>query len=146
MSDIRLDDDNGTSITLDADLVRATASDFLLDNAARHTKPHTSSGCALLFTVKRLTPYDPITASDYPGGVTINDVVAIHSRGGISISNVKEVSGVKLSEFRSSDGGRTARASGSTGGSCIRQPILREPRDDRDRSRAEKCGGDFLRR
>ncbi len=68
-TDVKLDQDNGTAVVLDAGVVKATAFDFVLDSPIRHTG-RVGNRRALVHDFS-----DGLTvnfAGDYPGGVTIN--------------------------------------------------------------------------
>jgi hypothetical protein len=68
-TDVKLDQDNGISVVLDAGVVKATAFDFVLDSPQRHT----GRGANRRALVHDFS--DGLTVNwdgDYPGGVTIN--------------------------------------------------------------------------
>jgi hypothetical protein len=92
MTDILLDDSDGTYVTIDARVVKVGASDFLLDSPQRHRTDRPGLRRALVHDQQ-----DGLTINfnrDYPGGVTINDVVALNNRfRGIFVDNVKAISG-----------------------------------------------------
>jgi len=78
MTDIILDDADGTYITVDSQVVRCTGSDLLLENPARRRLNTHAIRRALVHDQN-----DGLTINynnDYPGGVTINDVVKIRNR------------------------------------------------------------------
>ncbi len=71
-TDVKLDQDNGISIVLDAGVVKATAFDFVLDSPQRHR----GRGVTRRALVHDFS--DGLTVNwegDYPGGVTINGSV-----------------------------------------------------------------------
>jgi hypothetical protein len=78
MTDIVLDDNGGNWITVDAGVVRTTATDVMIDNLARRgaaTSPHRRA------LVHDMT--DGLTvnfANDYTGGLTLNGVVRVTPR------------------------------------------------------------------
>jgi hypothetical protein len=112
MTDVLLDDRDGTYITLDSRVLKSQASDFLLDSPQRHRPDRPGLRRALVHDQN-----DGLTINfnrDYPGGVTINDVVKMTNRfNGISVDNVKEIRGYSLA---------AADASGSSGGSSSATP------------------------
>ncbi len=68
-TDVKLDQDNGFSLVLEANVVKATAADFVLDSPVRHT----GRGATRRALVHDFS--DGLTVNwdgDYPGGVTIN--------------------------------------------------------------------------
>lgn len=93
-TDVKLDqgaDEN--TVLIESARLKATAADFLLDSPARRGTTHTRRPRRALVHDQT----DGLTInfnSDYPGGVTINDVVALNSRRGISLKSVVELAGV----------------------------------------------------
>ena len=115
MTDIRLDDADGSFVTVDSRVLKSTASDFLLENPARRKANTRAIRRALVHDQN-----DGLTInynSDYPGGVTINDVVSIRNRRvGISLDGVKEIS---ASSVLSSAGGQGKSGSSSADANTI---------------------------
>ncbi|MEA2602180.1 MAG: hypothetical protein QOF89_3172 [Acidobacteriota bacterium] len=73
-TDVRLDDGDGTFLVLDARVVKAAGSDFMLDSAERR-----KGGGPFRRTLVH-NQSDGLTVNfngDYPGGVTINGVTEI---------------------------------------------------------------------
>jgi hypothetical protein len=93
-TDIKLDQGNdGTQVLIEGQVLKVTASDLLLDNAARR-KNQRGLRRALVHNQQ-----DGLTINynrDYPGGVTINDVVALNNRHGFSIHDLREIHGYPL--------------------------------------------------
>jgi hypothetical protein len=90
MTDLRLDEGDGTYVVVDGRVLKVTASDLILDAPGRHTGHH-GLRRALVHDQR-----DGLTINynrDYPGGVTINDVVLLDSRQGMSLSNVATIDG-----------------------------------------------------
>lgn len=71
-TDVKLDQDNGFSIVLDAAVVKATATDVVLDSPHRHTGRGTTRRALVHDFGDGLTVN---WSGDYPGGVTINGSV-----------------------------------------------------------------------
>jgi hypothetical protein len=73
-TDVKLDQGDGTMLELDANVVRATASDFVLDSAARHTggQIHRTAGNRRALVHDSADGLTVNFSGDYPGGVTIN--------------------------------------------------------------------------
>ena len=71
-TDVKLDQDNGFSLVLDAAVVKATAADFVLDSRQRHTGRGTTRRALVHDFGDGLTVN---FSGDYPGGVTINGSV-----------------------------------------------------------------------
>jgi hypothetical protein len=93
MTDILLDSGDGSYITLDGRVVKAKASDLMLDYAPSHKPDRPGPRRALVHDQR-----DGLTINynnDYPGGVVINDVVAIKNRfSGIVLQGVRQISGL----------------------------------------------------
>jgi hypothetical protein len=90
MTDLRLDEGDGSYVVIDSRVVKATASDFILDAPGRHTGRH-GLRRALVHDQR-----DGLTINynrDYPGGVTINDVVTLDSHQGMHLTNVATIDG-----------------------------------------------------
>lgn len=78
MTDVRLDEGDGTYLVLDARVVKTSASDLMLDSGDRR-KGGGAHRRALVHDQN-----DGLTVNfngDYPGGVTINEVTEIIPRG-----------------------------------------------------------------
>jgi len=92
-TDVKLDQGDGNHVVIEGNVLKATTSDFMLDSPARRKKPGLRR--ALVHDQQ-----DGLTMNynhDYPGGVTINDVVSLNNRHtGISILGVKEIAGTRL--------------------------------------------------
>ena len=108
-TDLRLDDVDGTYVVVEGSVLKATTTDFMLDSPTRHSNNHQFRRALVHNQQDGLTiNYN----NDYPGGVTINDIVALISRShGITVSDVKEISGFKVS-------GAATGGSGGAGGSA----------------------------
>src|SRR5438128_2042332 len=131
MTDILLDDRDGSYITIDARVLKVKASDFVLDSPQRHRPDRPGLRRALVHDQG-----DGLTINynrDYPGGVTINDVVALNNRfHEITITDVKEISGVRA---ESGVGSHTGRASShTTPRLTLRGHIMFEPNPDQEAS------------
>jgi hypothetical protein len=91
MTDVLMDAEDGSFVVVDARVLKTTAADLILDSPARH-KPGTRRLRRALVHDQQ----DGLTINfhrDYPGGVTINDVVELNNRlGSLTISGVKEIS------------------------------------------------------
>lgn len=115
MTDILLDDRDGTYITLDSRVLKSKASDLLLDCPQRHRPDRPGMRRALVHDQR-----DGLTINfnrDYPGGVTINDVVELTNRfDGIRVTNVKEITGFSLAQGSSGsdDDSKSKQASSIT--------------------------------
>ncbi len=107
MTDITLDAGDGTYILVDGRVLKATASDFILDSPTRHRADKPGFRRALVHDQA-----DGLTINfnrDYPGGVTINDVVALNNRfHGISLSDVVQIEGFNVARAGSADAGDAA--------------------------------------
>lgn len=94
---------NEDRILFECNSIKATASDFMLDSPARRSKPGRPRR-ALVHDQK-----DGLTINynrDYPGGVTINDVVSITNRKtGVFIQDISELSGVNYTLQANAAGG-----------------------------------------
>jgi hypothetical protein len=90
VTDILLDAADGTFVTVDARVLKAMASDFILDYPSYHSNRHVPRR-ALVHNQQ-----DGLTINynrDYPGGVTINDVVSLTNRNqGMALIGVNEIS------------------------------------------------------
>ena len=78
-TDVRLDEGDGTFLVLAARVVKAEASDFILDSAERRQPGHGGARRALVHDQR-----DGLTINfngDYPGGVTLVRVVEIVPHG-----------------------------------------------------------------
>jgi hypothetical protein len=115
MTDILLDDRDGTYVTIEARVVKVQAADFQLDSPQRHRADRPGSRRALVHDQR-----DGLTVNfnrDYPGGVTINDVVNLNNRfHGITVDDVKEIRGQRRVE--------TAATSGDQPGQSPAAPTL----------------------
>jgi hypothetical protein len=93
-TDVRLDAEDGNTVVVEGRVLKATASDFVLDAPSRRGKDE--RGARGLRRALVHDQRDGLTINfnrDYPGGVTINDVVALNNRfGGIRLSDVVEIS------------------------------------------------------
>ncbi|HSD10815.1 MAG TPA: hypothetical protein VLF14_07510 [Candidatus Binatia bacterium] len=92
-TDVKLDQGaNGNWVVIEGDVLKAAASDFILVSDARR-KNSRKLRRALVHDAN-----DGLTINfnrDYPGGVTINDVVALNNRKvGVSMLDVRQISGV----------------------------------------------------
>jgi hypothetical protein len=123
-TDLRLDDVDGNYVVIDSGVLKSTAADFLLDNPSRHTGTH---------HLRRALVHDQRDGltinfnSDYPGGVTINDVVALHNRfSGINIYNVREISAFGAATHGGTGTGGTGTGTGGmqAGSLVLRGEIL----------------------
>jgi hypothetical protein len=124
MTDLRLDDVDGTYVVLDGRVLKSTAADFLLDSSARRS---TNKGMrrALVHDQR-----DGLTINynrDYPGGVTINDVVAMHSRHGMSVHDVAEIHGAPKLPGNAGDGARSTITAGAERTLVVHGEIVFEP-------------------
>src|SRR5436190_799018 len=103
MTDILLDDRDGTYVTIDARVLKVKAADFQLDNPQRHRADRPGSRRALVHDQG-----DGLTVNfnrDYPGGVTINDVVNLNNRfHGLTVDDVKEIRGMRRVEDAAATG------------------------------------------
>jgi len=108
-TDVQLDAEDGSVVLIDARVVKAKASDFILDSPARRAA--NARGAAGMRRALVHDQHDGLTINfnrDYPGGVTINDVVELNNRRtGMHLSDV-----VEISPF----GSVHANADGETGG------------------------------
>jgi hypothetical protein len=90
MSDLRLDEVDGTWVVVDANVLKVTATDFLLDSPLRHRTDRPGLRRAMVHDQQ-----DGLTINfhrDYPGGVTINDLHGLNNpRSGMTFSNVREI-------------------------------------------------------
>jgi len=133
MSDILLDSGDGTYITLDGRVVKAKAADLMLDFEARHRPDRPGPRRALVHDQR-----DGLTINynnDYPGGVTINDVVSIKNRfSGIKLDGVSQVTGVSASA--SSSTGSSGSGAGKTTITLLGHIIVETNPDDRSPLRA----------
>jgi hypothetical protein len=89
-TDIRLDEENGDVVVLDARFVRAEATDLMLDHSERR-KVSGGTRRALVHNQD-----DGLTVNfngDYPGGVTITGATAINGNNasGVAITGVAEI-------------------------------------------------------
>jgi hypothetical protein len=123
-TDLRLDDVDGNYVVIDSGVLKSTATDFLLDNPPRHSGTH---------HLRRALVHDQRDGltinfnNDYPGGVTINDVVAIHNRfSGMTISNVREITafGAATRGGTGTEGTGTGTGSVQAGSLVLRGEIL----------------------
>jgi hypothetical protein len=123
-TDLRLDDIDGNYVVIDSGVLKSTATDFLLDNPSRHTGTH---------HLRRALVHDQRDGltinfnSDYPGGVTINDVVALHNHfSGINIYNVREISAFGAATHSGTGTGGTGTGTGGmqAGSLVLRGEIL----------------------
>ena len=89
-TDIKLDEGrNEDQVVIESNVLRSTAADFILASPARRKNPRLRR--ALVHNQK-----DGLTINfnyDYPGGVTINDVVAMTYRADFKSLAVSEISG-----------------------------------------------------
>jgi hypothetical protein len=96
VTDLKLDAGDGSFVVIDGRVVKATASDFMLDSSSRHRADKPGFRRALVHDQG-----DGLTINynrDYPGGVTINDVVALNNRfGGITVRDVIAIHGFEVS-------------------------------------------------
>ncbi len=102
-TDVKLDEHGGGYLVLEAEVVKTTASDLIIDAPSRH-RPGTHALRRAMVHDQR----DGLTINfnrDYPGGVTILDVVEITNRlGGLKLKEVAEITATKLA------GAETARS------------------------------------
>ena len=115
-TDIRLDEGDGNWVVLEGRVLKATTFDFMLDSPERRLPGRRGLRRALVHD-----PQDGLTinwGNDYPGGVTINDVVALRSsrRKGIVIQDVAELSGIKKSALHAAATGTGQGMSGNDQG------------------------------
>ena len=93
-TDIQLDAGDGSVVVVDSRVLKTTASDFMLDAPGRRAR--NDRGAHGLRRALVHDQRDGLTINfnrDYPGGVTINDVVEMNNRfGGIKLSDVLEIS------------------------------------------------------
>jgi hypothetical protein len=93
-TDVQLDAEDGSVVVIDARVVKAKSSDFNLDSPAR--RGANDRGAAGMRRALVHDQHDGLTINfnrDYPGGVTINDVVELNNRRtGIHLSDVVEIS------------------------------------------------------
>lgn len=91
MTDVLMDAGDGSFVVVDARVLKTTAADLILDSPARH-RPNTRGLRRALVHDQQ----DGLTINynrDYPGGVTINDVVDLNNRyGKLTITGVNEIS------------------------------------------------------
>ncbi len=109
MTDILLDDRDGTYVTIEARVLKAKVADFQLDSPQRHRADRPGSRRALVHDQR-----DGLTVNfnrDYPGGVTINDVVNLNNRfHGITVDDVKEIRGMRRIEGAAADGDKSGQS------------------------------------
>ena len=86
MTDIRLDDGDGSFVTLDARVVKVQASDFMLDAADRRHGGGPNRRAMVHDQGDGLTLN---FAGDYPGGVTISG--PLHTSGPVHLAGVTEI-------------------------------------------------------
>jgi hypothetical protein len=124
MTDLRLDDGDGSHVVIDGRVLRVTGSDLVLDSPARHTgRPGLRR--ALVHDQR-----DGLTINynrDYPGGVTINDVVAMHSRSGMYLSDVAEINGRTRLPSGGGEGSQSTMSAGTEKTLTVHGEILFEP-------------------
>lgn len=117
-TDVQLDAEDGSVVLIDARVVKAKASDFILDFPSR--RGANARGAVGMRRALVHDQHDGLTINfnrDYPGGVTINDVVALNNRNtGIHLSDV-----VEISPFRSV----AQLAAGGTSGTQPKGLVLR---------------------
>jgi hypothetical protein len=93
-TDVKLDQDNGNSILLEAGVVKATAADFVLDSSVRHTGRGTHRRALVHDFSDGLTVN---FAGDYPGGVTINgNIINLNT---LTVDNPNAAGDVQLTFF-----------------------------------------------
>jgi hypothetical protein len=125
-TDIQLDAIDGTFVVVDGRVLKATASDFMLDSLERRKSAERSPA-----KLRRALVHDEgdgLTinfAGDYPGGVTINDVKALNSgRAGLHLQDVVEISAFKPSGHRRAGGENSVTGQE---GLVLRGTVLIEP-------------------
>ena len=124
MTDLRLDEVDGNYVVIDSRVLKSTASDFVLDSPGRHTGRH-GLRRALVHDQR-----DGLTINynrDYPGGVTINDVVAIHSRTGLAITDVAEINGAPKLASNTGSGAKSTMSSGAERTLIVHGELMFEP-------------------
>jgi hypothetical protein len=124
MTDLRLDEGDGSHVVIDSRVLKSTAADLVLDSPLRHTgRPGLRR--ALVHDQR-----DGLTINynrDYPGGVTINDVVAMHSRSGMSVHDVAEILGAPKLPSSSGAGAKSTIAAGAERTLVVHGEIVFEP-------------------
>jgi len=121
-TDVYLDAEDGTVVLINSRVMKVTASDFILDAPSRrrqhdpHERQHRralvhdhSDGLTINFN------------SDYPGGVTIHDVVNLTNKRsvGMTIEGVAEISAHPRLKAAGSDGGQEQVGSLTIRGSIL---------------------------
>ena len=133
-TDLQLDAEDGGVVLIDARVVKAKASDFILDFPAHRAA--NERGPAGMRRALVHEQHDGLTINfnrDYPGGVTINDVVELNNRRtGIHLSDV-----VEISPLRSTHVVAEGESGGKPAGLVLRGQIMIEqtPRSLRGRRR-----------
>lgn len=124
-TDIKLDQGNeGTEVLIEGQVLKVTASDLLLDNAARR-KTQQGLRRALVHNQQ-----DGLTINynrDYPGGVTINDVVALNNRYGLSIHDLREIHAYALQAQHAASTGEAQRSNLTIRGEIMIEQYLPAP-------------------
>ena len=108
-SNITLDSDGRDWVLVEGTVLKSATTDFMLDSPLRRSRPR---------GLRRAMVHDGrdgLTINygrDYPGGVTINDVVELSNRlSGMSILNVSEIAGHAAGLVEGAAGGAGQRGS-----------------------------------
>ena len=98
---------NADYVVVEGRVLKTTTSDFIVDNPSRRGKGQRGQKGPRRALVHDAA--DGLTINynnDYPGGVTINDVVALnsHHRFGLTLDGVREIGGVSASRLGETTG------------------------------------------